>query len=341
MSLNDKTKKTFKIGFKDQITGLNNGGKPLIFTVIVTFVVMVIVCLAVFFSSVQGAEKVMVPNVIGKPLTTALIEMQQKELYPKVQLRYAEFPGDEGLIIEQNPPAGAIVKAYRKITITVSRCVPLDAMDNYIGKDIDSVNSKLNLLFGGSNSLVRIANPVFTKNSAPQGTIISQYPSQGTLINDYTRIQFIVSSGSTEQKVKVPSVTGLNIKQMYNILTENNLVFDFTSHNMAENEKAGTVTYQSSKEQNVNAFSHINIDLAFAPRLASDENVYGILEQKLPDYPFPVTLTLKSKDTDNKITTLVDFNHPGKVVTIPYYVKKGSVLTLYVNETEYSHITVE
>src|SRR5574344_2359479 len=139
----EKMKDTYnnkiKTSYSDYVDHLQNGGKSLVWTVILTFLVMVVVCLAVFFASVKGAEKVMVPNVIGKDLETALLEMQAKELYPKIQLKYSDIPGDEGTILDQNPDAGAIVKAYRRITLTVSRGVVLDQIEDYVGRKIDDV----------------------------------------------------------------------------------------------------------------------------------------------------------------------------------------------------------
>src|SRR5574344_1208263 len=122
-----------KMNYQDQMSNLKDGGKPLILTVVVTFLVMIIVCLAVFFSYVKGDEEVMVPNVVGKDLETALLEMQAKELYAKIQLKYSDVPGDEGTILNQNPHAGAIVKAYRRITLTVSSGAVIDIVENYIG----------------------------------------------------------------------------------------------------------------------------------------------------------------------------------------------------------------
>src|SRR5574344_2200985 len=133
----EKMKDTYnnkiKTSYNDYVDHLQNGGKPLVWTVIITFLVMVIVCLAVFFASVKGAEKVMVPNVVGKDLETALLEMQAKELYGKIQLKYSDVPGDEGTVLNQNPHAGAIVKAYRRITLTVSSGAVIDIVENYIG----------------------------------------------------------------------------------------------------------------------------------------------------------------------------------------------------------------
>jgi hypothetical protein len=69
-----------KVEYEKQIEGLRNGGKPLLVTIILTFLVMIAVCLAVFFGSVQGKEQVMVPNVIGKDLTTVEEEVNVFEI---------------------------------------------------------------------------------------------------------------------------------------------------------------------------------------------------------------------------------------------------------------------
>jgi hypothetical protein len=43
-----------------------------------------IIAVSVFFVSVQGAEETMVPDVQGRDLTAALLELQVKELYPRI-----------------------------------------------------------------------------------------------------------------------------------------------------------------------------------------------------------------------------------------------------------------
>ena len=128
-----------RFNFKDQVSQIQNGGKSLVITVIVAFIIMILAFLAVFFLTVQGAEKVMVPNVVGKNLTNALLDLQSKELYGKIQLRYSDLPGDQGTILEQSPDAGAIVKAYRRVTLTVSRGVAIDELADYTGENIDDI----------------------------------------------------------------------------------------------------------------------------------------------------------------------------------------------------------
>lgn len=322
----------FGFNFKEQVEGLSYGGRPLVFTVITTFIVMIAVCLAVFFSVVRGAEKVMVPNVIGKSLTTALIEMQQKELYAKINLRYSDMPGDTNTILEQNPEPGAIVKAYRKVTLTVSRGVAIDRIEDYQGQNIESILPRLQALFEGDSSLVKIASPIYKKDSKEQGTILAQFPEAGTFISDPITLHFIVSSGDKVEMTSVPEIEGMNIKQLLRTMEESKIIFDFTAGNASDNGKWGTVIYQDMKGNSVEAYSHVNAQFAVSPVTESDTTVNGILSHNLLEYPYPVPVKLESTDKNGKTTTLLNFAHPGKNITIPYSVARGTTLTLYVND---------
>ena len=108
------------------LSSLNQNKKTFLLVVIVALVFMFAICWITFFATVRGPEQVMVPNVEGKELTTALLELQVKELYPKIQLKYTDNPDDAGKILNQNPEGGSIVKAGRRVNLTVSRGVILD-----------------------------------------------------------------------------------------------------------------------------------------------------------------------------------------------------------------------
>ena len=203
--MSDKTEKIknnvqkVRGSFKNYTDSIQGGGKHLVITVIVTFIVMIIVCLSAFFLTVQGAEKVMVPNVTGKKLPSALLEMQAKELYPRIQLKYSDTPGDAGTILDQNPGAGAIVKAYQFVTLTVSRGIQIDEVEDYTGKNLDTVIERLEALYAGEEALVKIAPPAYQKDASAPGTIIAQTPEAGTPIDsaEGIELQFIVSSGNS------------------------------------------------------------------------------------------------------------------------------------------------
>ena len=76
-----------RINFHRFMESLQLNWKSLLLTSLLTIFIMGVAVVAVFFFIVQGEEQVMVPNVIGEQLEDALLELQAKELYPKIQLR--------------------------------------------------------------------------------------------------------------------------------------------------------------------------------------------------------------------------------------------------------------
>ena len=77
-----KEKKThqFRISFSEGYEKVQSNIWMLIITCVSAFLIMFLVAILVFFKNVEGPEKVLVPNVVGKQLEDALLEMQAKEL---------------------------------------------------------------------------------------------------------------------------------------------------------------------------------------------------------------------------------------------------------------------
>lgn len=329
-----------KIAFKGHLENLQDDGKTVILTAAVTFIILIASCLAVFFTVVQGAEKVLVPDVTGKSLTDALLELQAKELYPRIQLKYSELPGDKGTVLDQNPSSGAIVKAYRRITLTISRGIPIDFLEDYTGKKIDEVKNALEFLFSGGDSLVEISPPVYKRDEAAAGTILAQFPGAGTSIDEKTRLQFVVSSGTEIPVTEVPPMNGLSIKEFLSKIGEYKVTVDFSAEEDEASPAAGTVvSAQDGKE--ISMYARIPAVLRIRPRTDESETVQGVFSVELPEYPYPVPVRLDAQDKDGKLSAVADFSHPGLSCTIPYDVKKGTTLILYVLGEEYARTVAE
>ncbi len=338
---NTESEKERKFGFslKKASEELAQGGRAIVLTVVLSFLMMGIVCVAVFFASVQGAEQVMVPDVKGKSLTAALLEMQAKELYPKIQLRYSDNEGDEGLILNQDPAAGAIVKAYRRVTLTVSRGVALDSITDYTGRTYNSVASSIRNSFSGELPLIKVADPIYIQDDNPAGTIIAQFPAPGTSLIDPITLTLIVSSGEEVHTTEVPDFSKKSMEQILDLIKESELVFNF-KHSDIRDAKVGTVTaIDTDPGTPLTAYSHVDVEFATGES-ADAKSVYGIYTKELEDYPFPVPVRL-DVFKNGSYKTIISFNHPGNTLTIPYQVEKGSELYLYVIDELKDKVSVE
>lgn len=342
-----KTKKVEKkninlrISFSEGYEKMQSNIWMLIITCVAAFLVMFLVAILVFFKNVEGPEKVLVPNVVGKQLEDALLEMQAKELYPKINLRYSDVPGDEGAILEQSPQAGAIVKGYSRVSLVVSRGVVVDKVDDYIGMNIDELQLKLQTLFAGQTKpLIVLGTPKYKPDLSDAGTILEQDPPAGTSISEPITVELVVSRGPNYENTRPPKVLGQSVNDLLQTITRSKIVFDIKSHIALDDEKIGTVVSQQTFDSEfVPNYSRVEIEMAMPDKPIND-NVYGIFEAKLADYPYPVPMKLEAVPEEGNSYTILSFSHPGGNVTIPYAVPKGTELVLYVVEKVASRQTV-
>ncbi len=104
----------------------------------------------------QGAEQTVVPDVRGKDLAEALVVLQDRELYPKLQLRFSTDPSLKGKVIDQRPSAGTVVKAGKRITLMVSKGAVVDKVEDFRGKKLEEVRTHLQSLIRLSEAPAKI-----------------------------------------------------------------------------------------------------------------------------------------------------------------------------------------
>ena len=333
-----KVRKTFAESF-----ATFQGSIPvIIITFIVTLLIMGLSCIGIFFANVKGEEQVLVPNVVGKKWDEALLEMQTKELYPRITLRYSENPDDEGKILEQEPVAGSIVKGYSRVSLVISRGIVVDEVGTYVGKNLDDVRMSLQTLFAGQTKpLIVLAEPEYKPDLSDPGTILEQEPPEGTKITKPVTVQLVVSRGPNYENTRRPYVIGQSINDLLQTIARSKIVFDITGHVAKDNEKAGTVVSQETiDDEYIPNYTRVSIEMAL-PEKSDDENISGIFQAKIAAYPYPVPMRLEAVPEEGNSYTILNFNHPGGNVTIPYSVAKGTTLILYVVDKVNSRLVVE
>lgn len=150
-------------------------GRTLFFLCLTAILLMMAIMAIVFFVAVKGSEEV-------------LLEMQVKELYPKIQLRYSDVPGDKGMILEQNPVAGTIVKASRRIDLVVSRGPSYEQtrVPNLVGMTVQEILAQMSRSKIAFNFSARPATQDETADGKA-GTVVTQGAS-GEFIPNYGRL---------------------------------------------------------------------------------------------------------------------------------------------------------
>ena len=315
--------------------------KSIVYLAVGIIVLMVIAALVAFFMTINSAEQTMVPNLKGKELANALIELQDRGLYPRVQLRYSSNPADKGTILGQEPSPGTMMKSGREVTLQVSRGAVIDRVENYIGWKLTDLELHLQTLSTTYGPLLKLQTPVTSVfDNSPAGTIIQQSPAPGTPLTGVTKLSVVVSLGPHSQNVQVPDVVGKTYSEAMSELGKKNIPFAFTDRKAQGSEKPGTVVSQSpSAKSNVPRNTLISLVMTDPANVPSGEQ-FGMLQKNLPDYPVPIDLTVEAVAPDGTHTELLKTMTTGGLLTVPYVVKDGSTIIVSSFKKELFRVTV-
>jgi len=290
-----------------------------------------IIAISVFFYAVHGEEQTMVPDVTGKELTDALLELQIKELYPRLQLRYSQTSRDKGYILEQDPKPGTIVKAGRRIKIVVSRGVIVNKVENFVSRNIDEVRMDLMALqaVAGGLPLISIKEPImYDFSSENPGVILAQKPEPGFDISGPISIEFVVSKGKENLTFTVPQLTGLTLSKALEIISGTGFNFQFVIKEKAEDESGETVTAQipaASSTVSVNIPVQLTVT---RPEKMADNEIFDLYKFNIPQNPYPLPVRLDAQLPSGEKVRLFTVNYMGGEFTIPYKLPVESVLIL-------------
>ncbi|MCL2440880.1 MAG: PASTA domain-containing protein [Treponema sp.] len=302
-----------------------------------------IIAVTVFFIAVRGNEQTMVPDVTGKELTEALLELQVKELYPRIQLRYSQTSRDRGFILEQDPRPGQIVKAGRRIRLIVSQGVIVNRVENFVSRNVDEVRldiQTINATAGGA-PLLTIREPIIYEFSSENpGTILQQRPVPGTDISGPMNLEFIVSRGRENQTVSVPQLQGVSLSRALELISNTGINFYFIIRERGD-DSGETVTAQNpSAGTAISLNTPVQITVTRPERIAENE-VFGLFRYTIPPNPYPLAVRLDAHLPDGERQRLFTVNYMGGDFTVPYKLPSGSVLVLSMMNRELFRETVQ
>jgi len=302
-----------------------------------------LISLSVFFIAVRGAEQTMVPDLGGKEITEALLELQVKELYPRLQLRYSQTSRDKGYILEQEPRPGTIVKAGRRIRLVVSQGAVINKIENYISRNVDEVRMELQTILAASNGLplLSIREPMMYEFSAESpGTILGQKPEPGTDISGPMTLEFVVSKGRENLAVTVPQLTGLQLSRALELISASGINFRFTTRTRGDEERGETVVSQNPPANSsipLNAVVQLTVT---NPERIADNERFGIFRYTIPLNPYPLAVRLEAVLPSGERVRLFTANYTGGEFTVPYKLPVGSTLVLSMMNRELYRQTV-
>jgi beta-lactam-binding protein with PASTA domain len=294
-----------------------------------------LVSTAVFFLSVRGPEQVLTPDVVGKELTSALLELQAKELYPQIQLRYSGNAAEKGMILEQDPPPGTIVKAGRRIRLVISQGARISAVENVVGRTLNDVRSEIAQSAASGFGLISLKEPFLYKTSeAPAGTILEQSPDAGTPLGGPTELTLVVSRGPDSGMKEMPSLIGLSPSEAASRLAEREIGFVFSAKKADDGETLFVVTAQDWPGGTRIAANHTAEIQVTIPSSWGSQEICALYSRAIPQTPVPISYTLTAISPQGERTVLITEVLSGGAFTYPYLLPIGTILSLGVQGRE-------
>jgi len=306
-----------------------------------------IIAVSVFFVTVQGAEQTMVPDVVGHDLTSALLELQVKELYPRINLRYTQSSADKGFILEQSPLPGAIVRAGRRIQLTVSQGAIINTIENYLGRNIEEVRIDLQTIIASQTSTQAVPQyvtlrepPMYEYSQEAAGTILQQRPEPGTSYSGPTMLELVVSRGPESTTVRLPNFLGFGLEDALETIGLTGIDFEFAVRPAREGERSGTVVAQSPAGGTLSNFTgRVALTMSIPDNLSENE-VFGLFVYEMARNPYPLQLRLESIIPGGERRRLLQVQYAGGRLSVPYRQPVGTVLVLSMLNREIRRETV-
>jgi len=287
-----------------------------------------------FILTLEGEEETMVPNLQGMELPNAVIELQDKGLYATVQLRFSDRLSDKGTVLGQEPLPGVVVKAKSEVLLRVSKGAAVEKLDNYVGWNIQELESHLKSLESALGPFLKLKKPyIRVSDDSTPGKILEQKPKPGTELTVLTELELVVSKGPEGQITEVPDYTGMPWREALISVVDSGNPFVFTVTRQEEGE-SGTIVSQSPSPGSEVPVETLRQLLLKAPAELEENYRFGMIERDLPDYPVPVPIKVELIRPTGEMEELISFSHKGGLLTIPFVEEVNSTIVVKVDKEE-------
>lgn len=190
-------------------TAKKKSKKPVIITVSVIAAIAAVIGI-LFAMGIIGGEKA--PDLIGKTEAEAqkIIDDMDMDLKLKVEeQRVTSEDVEEDQIAMQNPEEGERISKGDTITVYLSSGKPTGEVPSIVGRNYDEDKEMIEAYLESAGEY-QIGTVTYEESEEEKGVIIRQDPGEGSEAPKGTRINIVVSKGSS--KVAVPPVIGLDVE---------------------------------------------------------------------------------------------------------------------------------
>lgn len=245
-------------------------------------------------NNIFNVKEVNVPNIINMSEQEAKERLKELGLIMEVQDRINDKTIPDGQVIKQDPKPGDTNKISNPVKVIISKGPRKVLVPSIINQSYDAVQLIL------ESAGLEVGNVSQEYSSFPTGIVISQSIVQGILVDESTKIDYVISSGP--EKFFMPSYIGYDIEEVKRDLIVKDLILGEISFENSSQYKENSVIAQSIK-QNVEVTKKSIVDFVISKGPLEEKEKSAKLKITLPEGLENITVTVikVQNDQSNKI----------------------------------------
>lgn len=297
-----------------------------------TLVALVVVVGLTAFLVMRGVlkeEEVVVPNLIGLDVVTALDMVGERSLNLRIVGReYSDSMG-ENFILSQDPQPQKLVKKARNVRVVLAKGSKQVLVPDLRGKTLRQAE---NLLRG----VDLLENRVAYVHSAeyPEHVVASHNPEPSVRVERETGVDLLVSLGKRNEGIYMPDLIGKDVGAAGKVLEGLDLKLGKITYEQYEDfpseiviRQAPLFGYQVEKGE--------QIDLVLSRPVVPDEeqgDTYSYLDYTVPVGDDPRMVRIFVETATSRAQVFEGMEEPGSVVSLLVRVEGDTVARIYLDD---------
>lgn len=199
--------------------------------VVANFIVMPII--------VGKGNEVEIPEVVGTPLEEAIVRLSEQGFESVADEKRPDTLYPEGVVVEQRPGGGSMVKKGRLVQLTISSGEELVRVPYLLGLTIEQAQAISQRRKFEINQVDTVQS-----DTVPAGRIVAMKPDPEIRVQKGTKLHLYISAGPIDKTIPVPNFIDLPLEKVQEMLEADSLVLGEV-RKMEVPGKGGIVILQS------------------------------------------------------------------------------------------------
>lgn len=188
----------------------------------------------------QRHQPLIVPKIIGMDQEQAQDALSSKGLHLKVTHSQFDEHVPKGLLMAQSPKANHYIKRGQTVTAVLSNGNPKVKVPSVIRMSFAQAQIAL------AGSRLRVVRESLVASAVePKDTVLAQVPNAEEVVDSFTEVSLLVSSGPAEPAFVMPNLKNQSIEKAFKVLRPAGITIEKIKSETRDDLESATVLSQS------------------------------------------------------------------------------------------------